>query len=446
MLKIVHLRNILRFLLLAFCVCFFLTACSGEDVTPQDKTPLGSAEGTTAEEIASNQSDCWQSSLLKEIYDQSGKISLSLYSQITDGAMTLMLTGFAVWMALRLIKHLGAFQEDNMQETWNEIFKQLFMCFVCGLIAGSATNVIWILNHVIFPIYYAFLEFGAEVLNTAVAGDDAQKAFWFLGQQTEFSQNIRCAAGELNLSDTAAAFPDAPQQLMSCLACSINERLGMGMSQILDALWDRGFMAFFIGLFIYIVIWFVKIAFIFYLVDNLFRFTIMVALLPILIMGFAFNVTRGWMKKGFYTIINSAAYMMMIAFVISVCLLALQSFTQLDAAGLNGSHPDDYEASFKEFSVVLLCLVLMIFMVASTMKIVRELTDSLVGGSGSENFQKEGAKLAASIGKFVFLWTGKKIGRQLLKITPIRKGYEKFQKTRNKIIDKVNSLAGRNKE
>ena len=127
-------------------------------------------------------------------------------------------------------------------------------------------------------------------------------------------------------------------------------------------------------------------------------------------------------------------------------MLALQSFTQLDAAGLNGSHPDDYEASFKEFSVVLLCLALMVFMVAATMKIVRELTDSLVGGGGSENFQKEGAKLAASIGKFVFLWTGKKIGRQLLKITPIRKGYEKFQKTRNKIIDKVNSLAGRNKE
>ena len=177
MFKKINIRSLVRFFVLMLAVCCFLTACSPEDKSSKDKTPLGDiSSDVSPQTLAAEQTDCWQSALLKEIYEQSGKLSISLYGQITGGALTLMLTGFAVWMSFRLLRHLGSFQEESIPETWNEIFRQLLLCTVCGLIAGSATNVMWVLNHVIFPLYYAFLEFGAAILNTALAGSSGTRS------------------------------------------------------------------------------------------------------------------------------------------------------------------------------------------------------------------------------------------------------------------------------
>ena len=447
MFKKINIFSFAKICLLVFMTCFFLAACAPEDKTSKDKTPLGDISGdATPQSLAAEQTDCWQSALLKEIYEQSGKLSISLYGQITGGALTLMLTGFAVWMSFRLLKHLGSFQEESIPETWSEIFKQLLLCTVCGLIAGSSTNVMWVLNHVIFPLYYAFLEFGAAILNTAVAGSEEQTSFFFMGQETSFSQNIQCAAGELSIDDNMVAFPEAPQQLMSCLACAINERLGLASSQILTVLMDRGVMAMFIGLLLYVVMWFVKIAFVFYLVDNLFRFTVMIALLPICIMAYAFKFSRSLSASCVIIIVNSAAYMMMIAFVIATCLLALQNFISLPALGLNGEDPDAYETTFKEFSIALLCLLMMVFVIASTMKIVAELTGQLVGGNGSEEFQKQAGKFTAWLGKGLVMLLSAGIGALLMKVGFIAKTVNKAKDVKNKAIDKLNSLAGRGQQ
>lgn len=447
MFKKINIRSLVRFFVLMLAVCCFLTACSPEDKSSKDKTPLGDiSSDVSPQTLAAEQTDCWQSALLKEIYEQSGKLSISLYGQITGGALTLMLTGFAVWMSFRLLRHLGSFQEESIPETWNEIFRQLLLCTVCGLIAGSATNVMWVLNHVIFPLYYAFLEFGAAILNTALTGSEEQVSFFFMGQENSFAQNIQCAAGELNIDDNAVAFPEAPQALMSCLACAINERLGLASSQILSILMDRGMMALFIGLLLYVVMWFVKVAFVFYLVDNLFRFTVMIALLPICIMGYAFKFSRSLTSSCVIIIVNSAAYMMMIAFVISTCLLALQSFINLPALGLNGEDPAAYESTFKEFSIALLCLLLMMFVIASTMKIVAELTGQLVGGNGTENFQKQAGKFSAWLGKGLLMILSAGVGALLMKVAFVRKTVNKATDIKNNVINKINNLAGRNQQ
>ena len=446
MFKAVNIGKFFRALILIALVCFLVTACSSESGgEPSTNTPLGDSQGQTASSIVAEQRNCWQSSILELMYNQMGIFAMGMYKQICDGSMALVLMGFCIWLSLRLMRHVSSFQEENIGETWTEILKQLFLCLVCGIIANSSDNIIWVLNHIIFPLFYAFLEFGSEMLNVGVSGIDNTVDLWFLGEKTVFDKSITCSAGNLVVSDNSDTFPQAPLQLLSCLSCAINDRLGAGLTPVVYTLTQGGFMAMIIGCVIYIIFWFVKISFIFYIVDSLFRFTIMVGLLPILVMAYAFQRTRSLTKSGFITMLASAGYMMMIAFTIAVCLLALQTFMQLPELGLNSQNPQAYEADFKTFSVAVMCLLLMAFLCASTMSIAKELTNEFIGNSGDDNFQKKAGKLVAMIAKGVLLWLTAGTANLLLKIKKLKKMKDKYDQVRGNIAGKLNSLAGRGK-
>ena len=173
MFKAVNIGKFFRALILIALVCFLVTACSSESGgEPSTNTPLGDSQGQTASSIVAEQRNCWQSSILELMYNQMGIFAMGMYKQICDGSMALVLMGFCIWLSLRLMRHVSSFQEENIGETWTEILKQLFLCLVCGIIANSSDNIIWVLNHIIFPLFYAFLEFGSKVLE-ATSGADA---------------------------------------------------------------------------------------------------------------------------------------------------------------------------------------------------------------------------------------------------------------------------------
>lgn len=446
MLKAVDIGKIFRVLLLVLVVCLSLTGCSDEGGLASSNTPLGDDNAPNSSSIASEQKNCWQTSILEMMYEQMSVFAMGMYKQICDGSLALMLMAFCVWLSFRLLRHLGSFQEENIGETWTEILKQLFICCICGMIANSSTNIIWILNHVIFPVFYAFLEFGSEILNVGVSGMDNTVDVWFLGEKTVFEKSIVCSAGNLDIDASGETFPQAPLQLLSCLTCAINDRLGFALNPVLYTLTQSGFMAMIVGLIIYCIFWFIKIGFIFYIVDSLFRFTIMVSLLPLLVLAYAFQKTRSLTRSGFITLVASAGYMMMIAFVIAICLLALQSFVQMPELGLDGHNAKAYRDELKSFGIALICLLLMSFLCLSTMTIAKELTNDLIGNSGNDNFQKNAGKLVAMIGKAAFLWVTGGAGKLLLKSKKIRQAKEKFDGFKGKVAGALNKLAGRQQE
>lgn len=120
------------------------------------------------------------------------------------------------------------------------------------------------------------------------------------------------------------SFPDGPRTMMNCMICTVNERLTLGFFLSFKVMDAPGFMSLITGLFILICFTIVKLGFIFYLVDSIFRFTMMAIILPILIMSYAFKQTSSWAKNGFLTIINSAALMMFMGIMMSMALLAME--------------------------------------------------------------------------------------------------------------------------
>ena len=396
MFKDVNIKQILKVMLVVLFAAFMLTACDspkeGKTSLNADKrAALSVKDDSGQQELANQHRECWQTGIIDLLYENMGKVAMGMYAKITDGALPLMMIAFALWTIFRLLKFVGSFTEDSPAEIWNEIVRKLFVCLICGLIASSTTQILWLLNTVVFPIYYAFLELGAAILNST--GDGV--VIKFFQELITPSQPVMCTAPALGqASIESLSFPDGPRTMMNCMICAVNERLTLGFYLSFKVMAAPGFMPLITGLFILLCFTFVKLGFVFYLVDSIFRFTMMAVILPILVMSYAFKQTSSWAKNGFLTIINSAALMMFMAVMMSMALLAMEQIISDNSDIFDKSVTKD---SFAEFSIPFMCIMLIAFLIVSSVNIAQQVTDSLVGGNSDSAFQKRAGKLAAEI-------------------------------------------------
>lgn len=380
-------------LLVLIPTILLLFACTKVD---DNSTIIENTEDNVALEVQHR--ECWQSAIVGAIYDTTSHITMGMYAHMTQGAMALMMVAFAIWLAFRMIKHVSSFTEDSPAEVWSEVMKKFFLCFVCGLLASSPTGVIWVLNSLIFPIYNAFLELGSEMLShlgeEGKAGSNITSIYIpFIGD-VESKYPLLCTVTNMDPA-TPEGFPTAPKQMMECLICAVNERLNFGFKLGWVIMSQPGFMAIICGLIMVAIFFFVKIGFVFYLVDSIFRFSLMVLMLPILIMAYAFKPTRKWTTTGFTTILNSAAFMMCIAIVILMAIVAVQQIL-IDNKELIEAN----ETSLADFSVPFLMLLLVGFLLVGSMDIAKSIANSIIGGGGENNFQKKVATGVLKVGKW----------------------------------------------
>lgn len=382
MIKTMNINKLLKLLMIILSVVFMATACSPNNDTNSMGT-MGDSKESDADNYSAEQRKCWQTGVVDLLYDEMGKVAMGSYSKLTGGALAMMMIAFAVWLSFRLIKHVSSFTEENMAEVWTEILKKLFICIVCGLLASSTDHLLFVMNSIIFPLYNAFLEFGSEILSKANNGTAGTISMF--GETWEVGHPVVCKAVKMEPANLVN-FPAAPKQMMDCMICAVNERLNLGYAVSFKVMAAPGIMPVIIGLCILLCFTFVKLGFVFYLVDTIFKMTIMMILLPLLIMAFAFDKTKKWANFGFYTILNSAAFMMFIAIMITMALLAMEQVIKDNAAIFDAGQ--DYQ-SFKEFSVPFMCLIMIAFLLIYSVGIAQEVSGSLVGGGTDSVFQKK---------------------------------------------------------
>lgn len=422
--KKVNIIRILAMLLLLIAVSFTLSGCSKEGTNP---------EGMNSEEVAKEHRDCWQKSMLTVLYDTMGTVSMGMYTKITNGALTLMLVAFAVWFAFRLIKFVSSFKDvaGESPQMWNEVLQKLLVCFICGWLASSVDGLLWVLNMIIFPIYNAFLEFGSKVLESTSSADSAgNNTVTVFGETITAGYNVVCRAnGSMNAS--LSGFPSAPREMMECMICSVNERLTLGNALAFEVMKMPGFMATVVGLLILVSFTVIKLGFVFYLVDTIFKFTLMVVMLPILIMSYAFKQTKDWAVKGFKSILNSAAFMMVIAILISMALLAVMQILQDNPETFNPQ--GNQLETFKELNPAILSLLLVAFLIKNTLSVAQKMVSAIIGGEAVKaNFQRKLAALVKTIGKGILAWftMGASKGLEAVKqIEKVQKGIDKAKKS-----------------
>lgn len=428
------------------CLVCMLSACS----TTGDKDMTLVEGNLTGEEsdLDEQQRACWQSELLAAFYDAMAASSLKAYPKVTASAMPFMMVAFALWLALRILKHISSVVEESPAEVWTEVARMAFVCLVCGLLASSTTFLLFVLNRIIFPIYYAFLEYGSEVLNALTQGENMDSKGIFLGQTETFNDKVQhgfcivytntltCQAptpSQIALEQGAGSFPAGPSEMMQCLTCATSDRMQIGFSLSTFLMTMNTLSAALCGLILFAIFAIVKIAFVFYMIDSIFRMNIMVILLPCFILAYPFKFSRKWTKIGFLSILNSSAIMAFIAILIAMSLLAMQ-YILTDNADLFGTR-----AHYSEFGVMPLSLILIAFLILKSIGIAVSLADAIVGGGAGTDFQKKIAAFAAWTGKKIFSALTGGLGKVLLKNPTV----QKMKEARDRTKEKLNKMAGR---
>lgn len=402
--------NILDFgkklaVLLAILLC--LSACDkNPQISPMDAGNTNAQDQVDVDQQAKDHRTCWQEGVLTAIYDVTGKTVMAMYGKLTAGATNLIMVGFAVWFAFKLLKFLGSVAEQNIGQIWNEVLKKLFLCLFCAYLASSTAGLKYALNSFVFPIYNAFLELGGEILEASTQSLQQTTAFRVLGEELNVGEySLVCKpSADMSVPDKMDRFPDSPRVMMNCMICAIASRLSLGIKVSFEVMKSWDLTQAVIGLLVWGCFVTVYLSFVFYLVDTLFKLSLMILLLPIFIMAYPFEQTRKWTTTGFKSIMNSAVFVMIIAIMISMALSAMVELI----SGYPQIFDSDYpEASFREFSVALVCLLLIGFLVFGSLKLSNEVAGAIIGGKTQTNFEKN---LRALVG-VLWSFTGGKLLR-----------------------------------
>ncbi len=405
--KAIDIKGIGRLLIMLLAAVMMLSACS-KDKAAENIRAINSAQVVQATEADPPEIKCWQGDVLNILYDVIGSTIMKQYDKLSAGSLSIMMIAFAIWVAIRLLKFVSSVTESSPAEVWNEIVRKAFICLFCAYLAYSSGTLLYVINYFLFPIYGAFLEFGSQIL--ALSQNHVERVRVF-GQDVEFViKDITCGVnGDTNAS--MSGFPPAFQESMSCMICTLVDKLRMGRQMALTAMSMDGVLPWLTGLLVYLIFYVVGFGFVFYLVDSIFRFGMMILMLPIFILAYAFGPTKKWTSIGFSNIMHSAAFMMAFSIIIATVLLAMISLIADPATG-EIFDPADPETHFKQISLATLCLLLLGFLVFGSMAVSQQLTSSIIGAHIDAKFQQNLKAVGQAVLGIVtggFGWVAKKV-------------------------------------
>ena len=388
MTRCIDIKTFLKMLMVLLAATMLLSGCSDKVNGAFDQ---GNGSSADPYDVAENSDpaqalDCWQGQVLNTIYTVIGQTIMIQYDKLSAGSLSIMMIAFAVWLAIRLLKFVSSVTESSPAEVWNEIVRKAFICLFCAYLAYSSGTLLYVINYFLFPIYGAFLEFGSQILSLT---HTENKSLTVFNQEIEFKiPNVSCAVGDDTKASLTEGFPPAFQTTMSCMICTLVDKLRLGRQMALVAMSMDGLLPWLTGLLVWAIFYVVGFGFVFYLVDSIFRFGMMILMLPIFIMAYAFGPTKKWTGIGFSNIMYSAAFMMAFSIIVATVLLAMISLI-IDPETGDIFNPQNPEIHFQQISIATLCLLLLGFLIFGSMNVSEQLTSSIIGAHVDSKFQQD---------------------------------------------------------
>lgn len=350
---------------LLFVAIFLLSGCINEQEAQLTK------DDNVREQIS-----CWQTDVIHAVTEALDKLYGASVGKVAGGGANLVMIGFAVWMAFKLLKVLASFKEENLGEVWTEIIQKGVLCGVCAYLVSSSDHISYAINTFVLPIYQTIVELGLSTVKGVANGSENLGAEF--GTINYASLVETCPTG---ISGGLDSLTKGITNVSDCLVCLINSRLGTGVQIAINLIVSGRLGAIVVGL-LFLLPAFVaaKIFFVFFLVDSLFRLNFAVYLLPVLIMGIPFNYTRKWSKHGLLMFLNSSGIMLFTGLLISASVGALETVTR---------NKDYGYADFEGFGIAMLIILLLAIILFKIPALGVALADKFVGGGGGLEFQKK---------------------------------------------------------
>lgn len=402
----------LKKLLSIILMIMALAACSSDKnaMTKGDLCKDVSSPGEETLCIDTDDQSCLSCEILMLVYKAVGSNVMKMHSSFTQGAMAIMMVGFSIWLALRLLKFVSSVTENNVGEVWNEILRKAFICLICGLLASSPSMLLYVINSLVFPVYLAFLELGIDVLNGAIKASGNVSTHGSSSASIEVFGTVinvqgiqlHCSVGDKSVAVSENGFPEGISYAMECMIKALTGYLTIGGDIANEVMQNNDrLIGQIMGLLLLAFFWVVKIGFGFYLVDSVFQMGIIILLLPIFILSYAFGPTRKWTGIGFRQIIASSGFLMCFSIIVAMVLRAMISLVANNPKLFN---PENLEASMSDISLGFLCLLLIGFLIYGSMGVSQQLTSALLGAKVDSNFQRNLKAAVQAAGKAI--WNG----------------------------------------
>lgn len=266
--------------------------------------------------------------LFEVLFNAANTMSSMSFQKLAEPFSIVMLIGFAIWIALKVIAHVSSLTKQDAPKFLVGLINESFKVMLAYLLL---TNAHAIYSYAISPILSAGLDFGSAVLfNTDNFSNCAATSV------TDDGRNLLPASLYTKLDCFIKAIQKEiafMQAVGSTLMC-----VGRHEGKIAGIIWDFGMV--FQGLILYLFAIALSLAFAFYLIDATVQLGIVGALMPMLIACWPFGPTRKYTSKGWEMFLNTFFTYVFLGIVVSVNMqLVGQAMTNSGEAAASVSNP-----------------------------------------------------------------------------------------------------------
>ncbi len=275
------MKMFLRVFMIILTVCF-LSACE------ERECDIGS--------IQADAKECWSCPIFELFFQTATSVYTEIQSRTAPTAYTVIAVGFCLWLALRIMRQVASLKELDIYSFWNDLAVRAFWAAMC---AALTANINQVTQDLIFPVWSGFIDFGIMVV----------------GKLPIEGGNVSCGTGD-------------PATGMSCLISAIHTKLAEGreMGYVLMTCNTESVILNMYGAGIYIVSLVLGCLFPIFMLDGVFRFAIIMALMPLWICAFCFPISRKLTKQAWNSFLAVCLQGAAMAVFAALCVWCLQAF------------------------------------------------------------------------------------------------------------------------
>lgn len=241
----------------AVCVAFALamalslSACDAPEADPNEKI-----------EFQNTAASCVTCPLFTMVSSAGLTLRTQMIQKTAKPAMQVVGVGFALWLALFVMKFVGSLKEPDIAGFWNGLgIRTFWVVLICAALSANVADAI---TYIIDPVCSAFIDVAMLALS-------------------------RMPASPVSCSSSAN-----PGEGMACVVQAASNAFAVGpstMTALLDNLFTNP-LALFSGCISIIVSYLIILIVPLYLLESVFCYFVILALLPMWVAAYAFPITR----------------------------------------------------------------------------------------------------------------------------------------------------------
>lgn len=255
--------------------------------------------------MADNFKGCWCCAVFAKIFDLLSVVSLNVYVFISDMVWTLVTMGLAVWILVKVYQYIKNEQQENFADILKALAKKIFVIAIIGVAIGyskperlkSMANLLF--ENTAVPIMQMGVGVGTEIIKSPICAKltyPTTEVDGLLSPQVK--NDMLCLVNSVNVVFLSATTAGA-----NMIDFSLREFLrSKNPSVLLDIIGGMAMTVIFFLMYIMIP---------FTLIDMVFTVGLLIAFIPIMLGGYAYDETKGFSNTGFTSLFGMAFYIIM---------------------------------------------------------------------------------------------------------------------------------------